>query len=318
MRRSFGKTGMGGGGMLRTVGRAVGSGVGGVQEALSGSKPKPTSILNVSSSSSSKLNLPFSTTTSTSASNSRSSSPVLYDVDEWEFFEEEEEGRDGISERFVFGPVPSKDEVEEAVSALHQVFVPIAYSQVTEDRPPVTLNKDSADQKASAYDLMRRVPSGESESDWIEPSLNIYNPRALQSEGYDNVLDAFRLLKMNPSVQRMVASLSSDKAIWDAVMKNEVVLELKESFYAGENTDGSSPPPEKRPEVATRILRWILGSTKAKIMDFMDKIMKLVNDLFGVPHMENKAATFEDMVRSSLMLSVIVLMVVVVTRVERA
>lgn len=31
----------------------------------------------------------------------------------------------------------------------------------------------------------------------------------------------------------MVASLSSDKAVWDAVMNNEAVKELKESFYTG-------------------------------------------------------------------------------------
>lgn len=31
----------------------------------------------------------------------------------------------------------------------------------------------------------------------------------------------------------MVISLSSDRAVWDAVMNNEVVRELRESFYAG-------------------------------------------------------------------------------------
>lgn len=31
----------------------------------------------------------------------------------------------------------------------------------------------------------------------------------------------------------MVVSLSSDRAVWDAVMNNEVVRELRESFYAG-------------------------------------------------------------------------------------
>jgi hypothetical protein len=31
----------------------------------------------------------------------------------------------------------------------------------------------------------------------------------------------------------MVISLSSDKAVWDAVMNNEVVRELRESYFAG-------------------------------------------------------------------------------------
>lgn len=34
-------------------------------------------------------------------------------------------------------------------------------------------------------------------------------------------------------MQRMVISLSSDKAVWDAVLNNEVVRELKESLDAG-------------------------------------------------------------------------------------
>lgn len=34
-------------------------------------------------------------------------------------------------------------------------------------------------------------------------------------------------------MQRMVLSLSSDKTVWDAVMNNEVVRELRESYYAG-------------------------------------------------------------------------------------
>lgn len=31
----------------------------------------------------------------------------------------------------------------------------------------------------------------------------------------------------------MVVSLSSDKAVWDAVLNNEVVRELRESYAAG-------------------------------------------------------------------------------------
>lgn len=34
-------------------------------------------------------------------------------------------------------------------------------------------------------------------------------------------------------MQRMVISLSSDKAVWDAVMNNEVVREIKEMYNNG-------------------------------------------------------------------------------------
>lgn len=36
-----------------------------------------------------------------------------------------------------------------------------------------------------------------------------------------------------PLFQRMVISLSSDKDVWNAVLNNEAVRELKESFNAG-------------------------------------------------------------------------------------
>lgn len=34
-------------------------------------------------------------------------------------------------------------------------------------------------------------------------------------------------------MQRMVVSLSSDAAVWDAVMNNEVVQQLRRSFHEG-------------------------------------------------------------------------------------
>lgn len=33
--------------------------------------------------------------------------------------------------------------------------------------------------------------------------------------------------------QKMVLSLASDEAVWNAVMNNEVVRELSETYYAG-------------------------------------------------------------------------------------
>jgi hypothetical protein len=38
---------------------------------------------------------------------------------------------------------------------------------------------------------------------------------------------------MQLSAQKMVVSLSSDKAVWDAVLNNAVVRELRETYYAG-------------------------------------------------------------------------------------
>ncbi|KAM1457567.1 hypothetical protein ACFX13_035585 [Malus domestica] len=57
-------------------------------------------------------------------------------------------------------------------------------------------------------------------------------PVRAKYHGVERVYDAFHLLQTESSMQRMVMTLSSDIAVWDAVRNNEVVRELHESFYA--------------------------------------------------------------------------------------
>ncbi|XP_058085908.1 uncharacterized protein LOC131233279 isoform X2 [Magnolia sinica] len=303
-----------GGGMLRAVGRAVGTGLGGVQESISTARPKPTTLLSVTSSSSpssSSVSLPVS---ATSTVNGLRSSPASIDADEWEAVEQVD-AVTGFSERFVFGPVPSRDEVEDAVSALQQVFAPAAHHpQTVKDRFPST--QDSEGLMVNSTDLIPRISSVELQSNCIEPVTNIYDTKALQSQGFNNVFNACRLLQTNTSIQRMVISLSSDKAVWDAVMNNEAMQELRESFYAAE--EDHWPSSEKGPQGPADFLRWIVDNAKAKVMELMEKIMTLVNDLFRSQEKEKAMDIFDEAVRSSFMLSIMVLLVVVVTRVQKA
>ncbi|KAJ0041982.1 hypothetical protein Pint_17192 [Pistacia integerrima] len=118
------------------------------------------------------------------------------------------------------------------------------------------------------------------ELDWVEPSLHLSNSRMLQPYGPDRVYDAFHLLQTEPSIQRMVVSLSSDQAVWKAVLNNE----------GGSGTEGvflcSSLPDDETPTT---------GSKTAGATD-----------------------PFEEKLRTSFLLSVMVLLVVVVTRAGRA
>lgn len=303
--------------MLRAVGRAVGAGVGPgtVQESFSTVRPKPTSIRPVSSTPSSFVNLPVSATSS--AASSRPSSSLFVQEDDWENVEAvvEEEEINGVrqfSQRYVFGPVPSKEEVETAVSALQQALLPVTFSK-TAARFPSIPEKDEKDEMTSVT-VTHHSSSANLELEWIESTLQFYNPEEAHSQGHDHVLNALHLLKINPSVQRMVTSLSSDKAVWNAVMNNEVVKELRESFHAAESnqleTYGDGP------QVATQFLKWILDNTKKKMAELIEKIMKLVTDLLQSQEKEKAMDIFEDTLRSSLMLSIMVLVVVVVTRVQ--
>ncbi|URE06475.1 hypothetical protein MUK42_27360 [Musa troglodytarum] len=98
----------------------------------------------------------------------------------------------------------------------------------------VALQRMVVDKEIVSFDEFERGCSAEfsteSESDWIEPAMHLFSSNSSQSKQCEKVYDAFNLLKISPSIQRMVVSLSSDKAMWDAVMKKEAVQELKKCF----------------------------------------------------------------------------------------
>uniref|UniRef100_A0A2P2JZZ2 Uncharacterized protein LOC8265826 n=1 Tax=Rhizophora mucronata TaxID=61149 RepID=A0A2P2JZZ2_RHIMU len=91
--------------------------------------------------------------------------------------------------------------------------------------------------------ILRQVPSRfEVESaiaalrDFVEgiPSLGVefhWLLRILYSSV--SVLQAFRSLETEPSVKRLVISLATDKAVWDAILNNEMVRTLRDSGNTG-------------------------------------------------------------------------------------
>ncbi|CAL9096160.1 unnamed protein product [Musa textilis] len=99
--------------------------------------------------------------------------------------------------RLVCGPVPSLEEAKEATSDLKDALEKVNFSTSTNE---------------SAI----KVPSGSTcyKASSVIPSM----PR--------RVVQAFSLLQGNPEAQDVVASLASDKNVWDAVMRNEKVMEF--------------------------------------------------------------------------------------------
>ncbi|XP_011016560.1 PREDICTED: uncharacterized protein LOC105120072 [Populus euphratica] len=124
----------------------------------------------------------------------------------------------------------------------------------------------------------------------------------------------------------MVLSLSSDKAVWDAVLNNAVVQELRETYYADENTDPltseSSDETGEETNPALNFVKWIFDNTRARVVEVIETVTKLVNELFKPPADEKTSAgakdPFEDKLRSSFLLSIMVLLIVVATRVQKA
>ncbi|KAL1324789.1 hypothetical protein HN51_034932 [Arachis hypogaea] len=199
---------------------------------------------------------------------------------------------------YVIGPVPSHSEVDHAVSALQQVF---------------------ADQVSSS-------DSKVSDPDWEEPSLSSYNSASLQpNNAYDRVYYAFHLLKNDPYVQRMVKSLSSDKVVWDAVLENEAVRELREAISADEEEHDPSDDDDDDGDDsfhARNFVVRIFESAGAIFKEIIEKITNLVNKLFQPIFNRRTHANaesldaFNDKLRNSFILSIMVLMFVLLTRAQ--
>ncbi|KAL6965074.1 hypothetical protein U1Q18_036132 [Sarracenia purpurea var. burkii] len=182
----------------------------------------------------------------------------------------------------VFGFVPTRTEVEKAISDFRSFM----------------------------------LGSRSSESGWLHQMLQLYNPRI------GVVADAFHLLQTESSVLRIVTSISTDKAVWNAILNNPEIQNLRDSpstvnqgesrRSSGEDSDVSSP-----------IIEWILNITREKILELVEKFISLVNLIFQPPEkMKLSAAEGADQVndklRSSVLLSVVILLIVVVTRAHGA
>ncbi|XAR63232.1 hypothetical protein NMG60_11023102 [Bertholletia excelsa] len=187
----------------------------------------------------------------------------------------------------LFGRVPSRSEVEKALSDL-QHFMTGAHT---------------------------------SESGWYQRVLSLCDTRILQCLGYAIVKEAFRLLQTDPSFKRMVISISCDPAVWNAILNNQAVQKLRESILLPESLrSGAEVRPEitSEPDLVTLILKWILDIAAALIMELVERFSSLVSDLFRLPERKEAAAEINGeldiKLRSSLLLSILILVIVVVTR----
>lgn len=82
-----------------------------------------------------------------------------------------------------------------------RVLDPVSFQQVITDNAANDLEKNLADQANSPTSFLHRVPSYESEEDWMEPSLPVCNASLLKPFRSDKLYDAFHLLRTEPHVQ---------------------------------------------------------------------------------------------------------------------
>ncbi|CAM0944945.1 unnamed protein product [Alopecurus aequalis] len=204
--------------------------------------------------------------------------------------------------RVVFWSPPTGDEVRAAFSSIQEVFENSFAADPDETEKQIALLSTSGYSTSS---------NSSGSDDWVEPAAYVLNSTALLTREHRTVLDAFRLLQRDPNVQKMVMSLSSDRTVWDAVMNNEAVQEFRRSFQDGKDIDkkGNLGGP-------AGVLKWILGNTRAKIIEFFDNIVNIVSMLFNPQSDEDKPDLYSDAVKMSFMLSVFVFIVVAIARIN--
>ncbi|KAF8662437.1 hypothetical protein HU200_056022 [Digitaria exilis] len=199
-----------------------------------------------------------------------------WELDDWEFADwrddaaavvvaEREAAAAAAKPRLVFAP-PSREEAEEATTELRDAIERAYFNE-----SPVEVVKEQD------TDLDKLA------TDAIIPSMP------------GHVVQAFTLLKSSPEAQSVVASLASDKNVWDAVLKNEKVMEFYNKNY---QTTLVQPSPEESTTVespekfvdaasenattGSAFADFVDNATKT-VMDVVDNITHFFQDLFSPP-----------------------------------
>ncbi|KAI4993113.1 hypothetical protein ZWY2020_007426 [Hordeum vulgare] len=135
-----------------------------------------------------------------------------------------------IPDREVFGPVPSRDEAMAATLDLRDAFE-IAKTESHGAR----LDMSHDGPTKVAQETFQDHPHSEA-SMHEEKNDNL----SVASGSSARVIEAFTMLQDSPEAQDVVASLASDKNVWEAVMKNKKLVE----FYKTNLSESSSVTDE--------------------------------------------------------------------------
>ncbi|XP_056174239.1 uncharacterized protein LOC130140032 isoform X2 [Syzygium oleosum] len=165
-------------------------------------------------------------------------------------------------------------------------------------------------------DLWQSASSSGSEQYWMR-LLGCRDSSILTSSGWARVRHALHLLQTEPAIKKLVISVVLDKAFWSAIMNNQSVQQFQEKLLSDE-TESSQICEEVN--WGTNDLQWLLDILKDKIMELIEKFkLLLIKTLqLSQPPTPEATAELEENVRSSLLLSVLIILIVVLARVRIA
>jgi len=263
------------------------------------------------------------------SNNNNSGLKQFWDIEDWEIAGDEE--RDIL----IFGTLPSQREVEEATSDLQNALrlgLITGSTPTSVESPRTASPATSGSENSSASVLEMEVEEVEyhvisqvTKNDWIEPApLDVTSiPRSSEVGGRSAMLEAFHQFQHNPQVQKMVVSLATDKGVWDAVLANEQIQEFRTTLRAADGAiehgadltenDGNKPLKEE-----INVFSQFFWNTKTAFSHFIATLQELISGIFDTAekkvYLSETDDFFERTVRSSMMLSVLVLSLVVFKR----
>lgn len=219
--------------------------------------------------------------------------------DYWEFaggVEEELYGTNYPPPRVVFGPVPTLEEAKEATSDLKEAIEKVYFSSET------TALQESP---VAQTDLKFQPDSFGNSSTMMSAT----GRSSCLSSGSRHVIQAFSLLKESSEAQNIVASLASDQNVWDAVLKNEKVVEFCRSHQTDLFSKGGSANSDAESVAdneVEKILDCFMEKTeenrsengfmhfvnvvKQKVSELVSSLSELINSIFSSPAAKASAA----------------------------
>ncbi|KAF8718028.1 hypothetical protein HU200_025496 [Digitaria exilis] len=233
------------------------------------------------------------TPSSSSAADTRKASTVA--VDDWV-----------ITDHEVFGPVPTHEEALAATLDLSDAFeIAKVESQTAQFKPKTHLSSTDQENHAKVAQQIALPELVDSES----PQVVVHSETSEKEDNYENLLAAagtpgrvvqvFTLLHQSPEAQDVVASLASDKNVWDAVMKNEKVMKFYKTYETKLSECSSSASSVSGDEVEDGIAASMqnssyLRSSAGELKDYLEKMKALVSEM-----MSNLSNMMQDLVATS-------------------
>ncbi|GLJ32650.1 hypothetical protein SUGI_0656900 [Cryptomeria japonica] len=223
-----------------------------------------------------------------------------------------------VSDRLVFGILPTQQHVLEDTSDLqdaHKQNTALVSSTVGHES--VSSLFESVYEKPDSVEVsnMQEIMGSSYENlvNQVDSVLYQDNDKVMPKSGYCNALEAFNLLQSNPAIQGVVASLALDKAVRDAMMKNEKVQEFRQLLLKGESdVSNENKAADKPPHDHKNPFTEAIENMKVKMMGFKEKITEVCNQFLGFADtvfLKKDGDFVERTIKISSMLGIILLLI---------